>query len=55
MVGILRTLFYKSLNTNLNSSLGEGVYLEMAPDRQSFFMYTDETRKGMSLGPFVRQ
>lgn len=46
---------YKSRYTNLVSSLEESVYLEMAPDKQSFFMYRDETKKGESLGPFVRQ
>lgn len=47
--------FYKSPYKNLISSLEDGVYLEMAPDKQSFFMYSDETKEGLSLGPFVRQ
>ena len=46
---------YKSWDKKLISSLEEGVYLEMAPDKQSFFMYPDETKEGLSLGPFVRQ
>jgi len=46
---------YKSWDKNLISSLEEGVYLEMAPDKKSFFMYPDETKEGLSLGPFIRQ
>jgi hypothetical protein len=47
--------FYDSGDTNLISSLEDGVYLEMAPDKKSFFMYPDETQTGLSLGPFVRK
>ncbi|MDF7800202.1 hypothetical protein P4C99_12055 [Pontiellaceae bacterium B1224] len=46
---------YKAVYTDLSTSLEYRVYLEMAPDKQSFFMYSDETKKGLSLGPFVRQ
>jgi hypothetical protein len=47
--------FYKSWSKNIISSLEEGVYLEMSQDKQSFFMYPDETKDGSSLGPFVRK